>query len=114
MRNFNITLAASGTLEDGAKIQYLRTLVRGEALRKFDLFTDDMEGMNPLTVETIILGLYSYFFPVNSLSKQKCAMHRGIRNPRGFKLRQYVAHLIDLNKYFYFFPGATISGKKLI
>ena len=108
-----MNLALLGTLEMGAKIEYLRTLVRGEALRKFDLFTDDMEGMNPLTVETIILGLYSYFFPVNSLSKQKCAMHRGIRNPRGFKLRQYVAHLIDLNKYFYFFPGAKISGKKI-
>ena len=33
VRNFNMTLAATGTLENGAKIQYLCTLVRGEVLR---------------------------------------------------------------------------------
>ena len=31
--NLNMTLSMAGTLETGAKIQYLRTLVRGEALR---------------------------------------------------------------------------------
>ena len=31
VRNFNTTLTASGTLETDAKIQCLRTLVRGEA-----------------------------------------------------------------------------------
>ena len=36
VRNFNMTLAALGTLEAGTKYQYLHTLVRGEALRKFD------------------------------------------------------------------------------
>ena len=30
--NFNMTLAASGTLESGTKIQYLRMIVHGEAL----------------------------------------------------------------------------------
>ena len=35
VRNFNMTLAASGTLETGAKVQYICTLVRGEALRQF-------------------------------------------------------------------------------
>ena len=53
-RNFNITLAASGTLEAGAKYQYLRTLVRVEALRhrvealrQFDSFSADVEGTEP-------------------------------------------------------------------
>ena len=31
--NFNVTLEASGTLKAGVKVQYLHTLVRGEALR---------------------------------------------------------------------------------
>ena len=35
VRNFNMTLAASGTLEMGAKAQYICTIVRGEALRQF-------------------------------------------------------------------------------
>ena len=36
VRNFNTTLAATGTLDMGANIQYLCTLVCGEALRQFD------------------------------------------------------------------------------
>ena len=35
VRNFNMSLAATGMLYMDAKIQYLRTLVRGEVLRQF-------------------------------------------------------------------------------
>ena len=42
MHNLNMTLSASGTLEAGAKIQYLRTLVRREALHQFDSFSADV------------------------------------------------------------------------
>ena len=54
MLNFNMTLAASDTLATGAKIQYICTIVCGEALRQFDLLSTDMEGANPLTVENFI------------------------------------------------------------
>ena len=40
--NFNITLVTSGTLEAGAKYQYLCNLVCGEALCQFDSFSDDV------------------------------------------------------------------------
>ena len=40
--NFNMTLAASGMLEAGAKYQYLRTISRVEALHQFDLLSDDI------------------------------------------------------------------------
>ena len=36
VQNFNMTLAAIGTHETDAKIQYICTLVYGEALRQFD------------------------------------------------------------------------------
>ena len=36
---------------------YLRTLDRGEALSHFDLLSADVEGENPLTAESISLGL---------------------------------------------------------
>ena len=42
VRNFNMNLAASGTLETSAKIQYLRTVVHGEALRQFDSLSADV------------------------------------------------------------------------
>ena len=51
MRTFNKTPMASGTLETGAKIQYLRMLVRGESLRQFDLFYDNKESTDTLIVE---------------------------------------------------------------
>ena len=69
VRNFNMTLLASGTLEVGAKFQYLRTIVRREALRKFDLLSDDIESTDTLNVDYIIRGLAQYFPPVNLLSK---------------------------------------------
>ena len=42
--NFNMTLAASGTLEVDTKFQYLFTLVCREALRHIELLSADIEG----------------------------------------------------------------------
>ena len=39
VRNFEMTLAATGMLEMKAKVHYLRMLVRGGALRQFDLLS---------------------------------------------------------------------------
>ena len=54
MRNFNMTLAASGTLEAGAKIQDLHTIFRREALRQFDLLYADLEIKQHLNIDDII------------------------------------------------------------
>ena len=43
LRKFNMALAASGTLDMGAKVQYLCTLVRVEVLRQFDSLSADVE-----------------------------------------------------------------------
>ena len=80
VRNFNMTLAASGALEAGAKYQYLCTLVSGEALHQFDLLSADVESAETLNVDYIIRGLSQYFSPVNYLSKHKRAMCRGMKN----------------------------------
>ena len=44
MRNFNTTLAETGTLDMDVHIQCLCMLVRGEALRQFDLLYADLEN----------------------------------------------------------------------
>ena len=41
-----MTLAASGTLEAGAKVKYLITIVRGEAFLQFDLLSDDVGSIH--------------------------------------------------------------------
>ena len=53
----------------------------------------------------IILGLSTYFFPVNVLSKKKHAMHLSMRNPNGLKVIRCAACLIGINKYLAVFPG---------
>ena len=65
-----MTNAKSGTLDTGAKIQYLCTLVCGEALRHFDSFSDDVERTESLTAENIIKGLALYSPPINLLFKK--------------------------------------------
>ena len=110
VRNFNMTLAVSGTLEVGAKIQYLCTLVRGEALHQFDSLSADVESMQTLNVVEIIKGLAHYFPPVNLLLK-KSTMRRGMKNPRALTVRRYAARLLGINDYLESFLGATLNDK---
>ena len=44
VRNFNITIAASGTLETGSKVQYLCMLVSGESLSQIELLSTDVKS----------------------------------------------------------------------
>ena len=61
IRNFNMTLETIETLYMEPKIQYLCTLVRGEALRQFDLLSADVENTETLNVDYYIKGLALYF-----------------------------------------------------
>ena len=62
LRNFNMTLAASRTLEMGSRIEYLIALVHFESLHQFDSFSAEMESTETLNMEYIIKGLASYFY----------------------------------------------------
>ena len=106
IQNLNTNIEATGTLDTDAKIQYLCTLVRGEAFCQFDFFPNDVENIETLNVDYSIKGLALYLPPVNSLSKQKRVMHCGIHS---LKVRRYAARLIDLNEYLAYFSGATLS-----
>ena len=57
VRNFNMTLAASGRMDASAENQHLCTLVHGEALRQFDSLYADIEGTKTLNLGDIIRGL---------------------------------------------------------
>ena len=45
MQNFQITLVDMVTLDTEAKVKYLCALVRGEALRQFDILSSDMKNI---------------------------------------------------------------------
>ena len=65
----------------------------------------DVESANSLTVDFIILGLGSYYFSVNSISKNKRAMCRVMKKTHGLKVRSYAARLVGLNEYLDSVPG---------
>ena len=62
IRNFNMTLEASGTLKYGENIQYLHILVSAEALSQFDTLSAEVGRDTPENLTSIILGLGTYFF----------------------------------------------------
>ena len=62
IRKFQMTLVATGMLETEAKVQYICTLVRGEALHQFHLLSSDVENTNTsLNVDDLLKGLAWYF-----------------------------------------------------
>ena len=108
IRNFNMTLEVSGTLLDGAKIQYLHTVVCREALLQLDTFSAEAGSTNPEYLMSIIICLDTYFPPVNVCLK-KSVMHFWKRKPCGLKEKWYADRLINLNNYLDVFPGAKAS-----
>ena len=82
-----MTIDDLGMLTASAKIHYLCTLLCGEELRQFDTFCDQLGSTNTAHVSRIVLGVGTHSFPVDTLSKQKCVMHRGMRKPRKLKVR---------------------------
>ena len=94
---------------DSVKARYLRTPVRGEALRQFDTFSAEVGGTNSEKLKSVILGLGLYFFCVNDLSKEKHAMLSGTMKPRGLEARHYAARMNYLNDYLSMLPGAKLN-----
>ena len=67
-----MTLAATGTLEMEAKVQYLHTLVCGEVLHPFDLVSADAKNSETqLDVDYLLKGLAWYSPPCKFTFKTK-------------------------------------------
>ena len=73
IRNFQMTLKASGTPNDWAKILYLRILFHGKALRQLDMLSVEVVGITSEYWKLIILYWGTYFFSDNELEKKRNA-----------------------------------------
>ena len=74
---------------DAAKIQYLCTLVRGEALHQFDILSADLESSTPLTLEAI------FWYWVRTFSCQcavKAKSHNTPRNEEAARIKRKMLH----------------------
>ena len=64
VRNFQMNLASTGTLDTEEKVQHLCVIVCGEALRQVYLLSDDVENADTsLTVDDLLKGL-AWHFPL--------------------------------------------------
>ena len=93
IRNFQMTLEASGTFAACVKIQYLHTLLNGKALRQLDILFVEARSMTIEHLNRIILSLVTHFLPVNALSRKKCVMHLEMRKLHRLKVRCYTARM---------------------
>ena len=75
IRNFDMTIEASGTLVSLVKIQYLCTLVHGEVLHQFYTFSAKVGSTTSENLKLVILGLGTYFCMLTRC-KQKSMLRR--------------------------------------
>ena len=76
-----MTLEESGTLTADAKIHYICTMIHGKALCQIDMLSNEVVSTTSKNLKFIILGLDTYYFLLNALSKQKFVMRSKMRKP---------------------------------
>ena len=106
MKNFKRSVDCTGNTMESGKINYLRTLLRGEALQYFDELSINNTGTKKTHLNFIQEGLLGYIFLINVLSNQKRAMRRAMRKPWDFPIKLFNNRLTELNNYLPLFPGA--------
>ena len=88
------------------RINYLRTILRGEALREFDKLAIQNAGKACAILKFIQEVLLVYSPPINNLSNQKRAMRCATRKHGDLPFNHFDARLTELNNYLPLFPGS--------
>ena len=71
----------------------------GEAFRDFGSLWGHIGHTTNANLNHIILGLGTYFFPIDNISKKNCAMRHIVRKPCGLKAGRYAECMIEINDY---------------
>ena len=106
LANFDKTVSRTGTSFPVRKIAILRTLLRGEILRKYKLIIATYGGATENHLPEIRRGILKYFFLINTTTKKYIYTRRMLRKPRGLKLGQYTSRIQELNNLLPQFPGS--------
>ena len=111
LKNFKKAIDGTGTTTVAGWINHLHTMLRGGKLQEFDELASNNNGTTNTHLKQIQEDLLGYFFPINALSKQNRAIHRGMSKPRALPMKIFAARLTELNNYFPLFPGSDNSRK---
>ena len=98
VRNFQMTIAATGALGIEAKVQYRRTLVRGEATCQFDLVSADAKNTETLLDVYYLLKGLAWYFPSKFTFKIKSCNAPLYEKAAQIKWKALCCALIDLNE----------------
>ena len=75
MQNSNMMLNESWMLTDNKKLQYIRTIIRGQALHQLDTLCGQVGSTTMSHLNHLVLGLGTYFPPMNTLYKNNRVVH---------------------------------------
>ena len=109
LKSFNIASDGTGTTSPRIRIDYLHTMLRGQALRELNEVQIQYGGLTNNNIQIIHEGLLEYFFPINSLSKKKCARRRAMHTPQSMTFKSFVTMLTEMKNYLLLFPGLDVS-----
>ena len=111
LRNYNIATNGTGTTTPSSWINYLRTMLCGQALREFDKIQSQYGGATNNYLNIIQEVLLEYFFTISVLSKQKRSMRGAMHKPRSMTFKRFVARLTEINNFQILFPVPNSSKK---
>ena len=103
IKNFKRAVYGTETTTAANKINYLHTLLSGEALRELDKLASQNAGTNNTHLKFIQEGLLGVFI-INALSKQKRAMRCDMCKPQDTPFKCFTTRLMELNNYLPLFP----------
>ena len=84
--NLQTAIKSSGEISAAGKIKYLHNLSNGEVLREFETIPWYIIHTTNANFNQIVLVIRVYFFSINTLSKQKSTMCRGMNKSRALKV----------------------------
>ena len=101
----------TGTISAYKKTCFICTMLRGEALREFDVLAGQVGSMTNGHLKLIKEGLLRYFPPINALTKQECVMRHAMKKPRDVLFKRFSAQMKELNNYLPLFPVPSAAKK---
>ena len=86
-------------------------MLRGEAIREFDVIANRVGSTNNTHIKQIKEGLLGCFFPLNALNKKKRAMRRAMRKAQDLQFKIFASRLTEVNNCLPLLPGLSVAKK---
>ena len=96
LKNFRIAIYGTGTTSPLGKINYLHTMLSGEALREFNGLPSQNSGTENSNLNHIKEGLLGYLAPINALSNKNRVMRCAMGKPQSLLFKNFYARLMEI------------------